>query len=297
MKIGICLRKSAYLPEAYAYTDFLNSHGFKVELGFEDELSLNLDLKLKFLGFSFPLPSKLIKSRMPEIHEYGSLSIPPFAKVKDIFKRTINTKPVGRIFLNNVVKQNLNFLDNKPFIFRDMGIDSSFFKQKIEKPEYDVIYCGGEREGLLNAIKKLNYINLKVLIVGDFSNSFRSNFPDKRTTAFTGRMNRKHLPELYQSCRFGLNFTPDIYPFNIQTSTKTLEYCAAGLGIISNRYHWVEEFMSSRNGNFSWIDQILSRKNIENFNFITPDVSDLEWNIVLEKSSIKTFVESFSTIY
>lgn len=39
-----------------------------------------------------------------------------------------------------------------------------------------------------------------------------------------GPVNRDQLPEIYKNARFGLNYTPDIYPYNVQTSTKTLEY-------------------------------------------------------------------------
>ena len=292
MKIGICLRSSAYLPEAYAYKDFLTLNGFTVELGFEEELSNNLDLKLKFLGFSIPFIHEASKIIIPEVHEYGSLSIPPLAKIKDFLKSSLNTLPVGRIFLNSIVKENLYLSDKKPFIFRDMGIDSTFFEQRKVVPDFDVIYCGAEHRGLLKTINKLNDLSLKILIVGDFSKEFRSNLNAKKTITFTGRIERKYLPNLYQSCRYGLNLTPDRYPFNIQTSTKTLEYCAAGLGVISNKYQWVEQFELSRSAKFLWLENIMSKDDIYKFNFIKPNVSDLEWNIVLEKSKIIPFLHS-----
>lgn len=294
MKIGICLRESSYLPEAYAYREYLTSNNFKIELGYEHELSKDLDIKLKFLGYSFHYFKKIDKCFIPEIHEYSSISVPPFAKIKDLMKSHLNTKPIGRIFLNEVVKQRFQFCDNIPYILRDMGIDKKFFHIKNEKHEYDVIYCGIERDGLIEAILKLLSYNLKILIVGNFSKDFKTFFSNNGNILFTGKVERNLLPELYRKCRMGLNFTPDIYPFNIQTSTKTLEYCAAGLGVISNRYNWVEKFMISRNANFLWIEDIISNKSIEQFNFIVPDVSDLEWNKVLDNSSLKIFIESFS---
>jgi hypothetical protein len=60
-----------------------------------------------------------------------------------------------------------------------------------------------------------------------------------------GPVSRDQLPEIYKNARFGLNYTPDIYPYNVQTSTKTLEYLASGLGVISNKYKWSEFFSVS----------------------------------------------------
>lgn len=292
MKIGICLKETAYLPEAYAYSDYLTSKGFNIELGFEKDLSSNLDLKLKFLGFSLFIPKNFTKLSIPEIHEYGSLSIPPFSKFKDKVKCVMNSKPVGRIFLNDTVKKRLTFNDNKPFILRDMGIDKSFYNSPNNNPEYDVVYCGSEREGLLNAVRKIINSGLKILIIGNYTKEFISCFSNNNMITFTGKIEREELPELYKKCRLGLNFTPDKYPFNIQTSTKTIEYCAAGLGIISNKYYWIEEFMATRQATFFNIDQLTSKKNIINFNFIIPDVKDLEWNNILDRASLVTFLTS-----
>lgn len=89
-----------------------------------------------------------------------------------------------------------------------------------------------------------------------------------------------------------MNFIPDQYPFNIQTSTKTLEYCASGLGVISNRYYWIENFKFSRSANFFWLTNHFSKNDVEDFNFQIPSVIDLAWNNVLTNSDFISFLNS-----
>ena len=292
MKLGICLRKSAYLPEAFAYRDFFLVNGIEVELALEHEISNDVNVKYKFPSLLYPDKSLFTNHRVLEIHEYSSLSVPPFSKVKDYLKSTFNPKPLGRVFLNQVVKDGFMFNDGTPFIFRDMGIDRLFFKVNNLVIKYDIIYCGAEHKGLHLVIQRLIKMNFYILIVGDFSKSFRSHFSNEKLVFFSGRVGRSELPELYKSCRFGLNYTPDVFPFNVQTSTKTLEYCASGLGIISNRYQWVENLAASRKGKFLWLDNLKTREDAECFPFQIPNVSDLEWSLVLERSNIVPFILS-----
>jgi hypothetical protein len=96
MKVGIPLSTSAYTPEAYAYEKYLKAMGHEVQLDYD--LDPNNDINIHFMG-TRPF-WKSSKGRALEIHEYQSLSTPPYAKLKNYSKRIINKKPVGRIFLN-----------------------------------------------------------------------------------------------------------------------------------------------------------------------------------------------------
>jgi hypothetical protein len=292
MRIGICLNEITYSAEAYAYATYLTLNGFTVEVGLEESLSNTIELKLQFPGFIPPFDKIGAKSSILEVHDYASLSVPPFSKLKNFLKSHLNSKPDARIFLNSQVEGFFDFNDDIPFLYRDMGVDEGFLEKTAKLPEYDVIYCGFSHNGLLGVLKRLCELNLKVLVVGEISRNFRSSFSPNDDITFSGRVKRKYLPELYHSCRVGLNYTPDIYPFNIQTSTKTLEYCAAGLGVISNKYSWVDRFTKSRAAKFLWLDNVFSSSQVRNFDYVIPDVSDLERNKMLTKISFANFLKS-----
>ncbi|ENX26488.1 MULTISPECIES: glycosyltransferase family protein [Acinetobacter] len=259
MKVGIPLSQFAYTPEAYAYEKFLNKHGHSVQLDYE--LDPNNDLNIYFMGMR-PFWKKK-QGRAIEIHEYQSLSTPPHARFKNFSKKLVNKQPSGRIFLNNFVHHDLNFTDDVPYIYRDMGVDEALFQRPNENPLYDIVYCGSiaGRNGLIEVLRRLAG-NYKVVVVGQVSDLERSLLKHENITIL-GRIERKDLPEIYRNARYGLNFTPNIYPYNIQTSTKTLEYLASGLRVISNRYLWSEEFFSEIDYQPVWLDDCDFLKTIE----------------------------------
>jgi len=295
IKVGIALTTKAYMPEAYAYRDYLTKAGFQVKLDYYKALN-DVDIKIRFMGIALPGIFSHNPNGIPEIHEYASLSVPPFGSIKDIIKARINRKPVARIFQNPLIKKSLPFNDQIPWIFRDMGVDKGFFTKPNPYPEFDLVYCGAERIGLDRVLKLLGSYQLKILVIGKMSKNFISAFDVNDQIVFYGSAERNRLPALFRNCRLGLNFTPNNYPFNYQTSTKTLEYCAAGLGIISNRYYWVEQFEKSRKGRFLWLENIHERSDIEQFEFTTPDVQDLEWNKLLDKASFGSFIRNLVLI-
>ena len=100
------------------------------------------------------------------------------------------------------------------------------------------------------------------------------------------------MPHIYSQAKYGLNYTPNIYPVNLQDSLKTKEYCAAGLKVVSNKYYWVKNFCEIRNGKFLWLHNIKKRDDIDSFDYITPDVRDLKWNTILEKCNFYDFIKS-----
>lgn len=289
MKIGIPLSKFAYTPEAYAYEKFLKKLGYQVQLDYE--LHPNNDINLYFMGTQ-PFWKKE-KGRAIEIHEYQSLSTPPYAHFKNFAKKIINKKPSGRIFLNDFVRYDLNFTDDIPYIYRDMGVDEALFQSPSENPLYDILYCGSiaGRNGLIDVMIRLAE-NYKVVVVGNVSDLERSLLKHKNITIL-GRVERRDLPEIYRNSRFGLNFTPNLYPYNIQTSTKTLEYLASGLGVISNKYKWSEQFFNEIDYQPIWLDGCDYLKNIEENTIMAvspPSVQKYAWNNILFDSNFDGFL-------
>ena len=108
---------------------------------------------------------------------------------------------------------------------------------------------------------------------------------------FAGFQPYKELPKIYQRAYYGLNFTPNLYPLNLQNSTKTKEYCASGLKVVSNKYQWVSEFEKYNNAKFYWYDDFISEDNIRNFNFKIPNVEKYSWKYIFEDIQFKKFID------
>lgn len=293
MNVGIGLKKQAYTPEAYAYADYLKKKGITVQLESEEFLDLNNDINIYFMGIR-PFWEKQ-QGKALEIHEYQSLSTGSFPLFKDYIKKSVNKKPVGRIFLNKIVNDKIGFSDSVPYIYRDMGVDASLFQNPEANPEFDIVYCGSMngRVGLVQEIERLAKIGFKLLIISDVSIDVLRLFKKYSNVFFTGRVEREKIPGLYAKCKAGLNYTPDIYPFNIQTSTKTLEYLASGLIVISNNYFWMRDF--SVNNKISYIDlneincfDVLYDFQYDYFN----GINFFEWGGLLERAGFLSFVES-----
>lgn len=288
MNIGIPLSKTAYTPEAYAYEKYLKEMGHQVQLDYE--LDPNNDINIFFMGIR-PFWKKE-EGRAIEIHEYQSLSTPPYAKLKNLSKRILNKKPNGRIFLNEFVHQSLNFNDDIPYIYRDMGVDKVLFQTPSKNPLYDIVYCGSisGRAGLIETLLKLSKI-YKVAVVGRVTEQEQILLQIKNITLL-GQVSRDQLPEIYSNAHFGLNYTPDIYPFNIQTSTKTLEYLASGLNVISNKYFWVEDFFKKISYQPIWLDESIAL-NIDNLlsrSIHIPNMEHYPWGKVLDRSNLDGFL-------
>lgn len=292
MKVGVEINGVSYTPESYAYSTYLEARGCCVQLGDRASLSANNDINILYAGF---FPFWLKSSSVLEVHEYQSLSVPPFSRVKDLIKCAVNSKPQGRIFLNETVESKLRFPSDAPSIRRDMGVDEEFFSiEKANQPTYDILYCGSVlgRRGLIGTILRLAQFGYKVLVVGSVDESARS-YLESAGVEFTGRLERKDLFDVYRNCRYGLNFTPDEYPFNIQTSTKTLEYLAAGLGLISNRYQWSEEFCERLSVDVVWIEDLLSGVcNLDGRGEFRLSRDEYSWSSVLDGCGFFDFLKS-----
>lgn len=296
MKIGITLSSNAYTPEAYAYAKFLENKGHIIQLDIQDNLYLDNDINIYFLGIKPPIINK--KNLAVEIHEYQSLSTPPFAHLKNVLKRMVNTTPAGRIFLNSKVKDDFHFNDKIPFIYRDMGIDNSFFSSQVQntsnKYDYDIVYSGSinNRPGLLDVINQLTK-KYRLLLIGSMSNEYYQLLRKNKNITCTGRMKYQDLPALYAQAKFGLNYTPNIYPFNIQTSTKTLEYLASGLHLISNRYEWVNNFCFKQNYTPIWLDELYKIEDINNIiHNKLPNMDEYCWDSILHQVKFAEFIYS-----
>lgn len=276
--IAIEVTNNAFLPEAYAYRDYFIEKGFKCDfVNKGDPILLDYDCVLLFHGFH-PFWKKYPKFI---IGEYNSLSTGRYNRVKDLVKRLINVRPTFYIFLSEDVRKKIWFPESANYLTRSMGYSKADFEAyQSEAKEFDVVYCGSCRPGLITEIKSLADMGLSIALVGP-----EEVIQHKNITSF-GRKTPQESKKIIAKAKYGLNYTPDIFPLNIQDSTKVIEYCAANIGVITNRYEWINKFEKSRSGKFLTLDNIKSRMDVESFDFITPDVSDLEWNDLLNKTKI-----------
>ena len=229
------------------------------------------------MGF-YPFKRKHIKY----LHDYNSLSAPPFENVKNLFKKQFNFIPNVRFFNSYYVKQELNFDDNVKSYIRSAGIDEFFFETSIKKKEYDIIYSGSNRPGLKEELKKFLDLGFSILVLGKFDASFKNYFIDyKKKIEIFYISNRHELPRYYQKCEYGLNYIPDIKPFNLQNSLKLIEYCASDLKILSTNNYFAKQFELKSKGKFFYTNQLLRKSAVETFEFNTPCVKHLSWKSIL----------------
>ena len=225
-----------------------------------------------------------------QIHEYASASIPPYAWVKDQVKHWTQPLPGYRIFQNGWVRERMAFADGVPHSLRDMGVAEHFFDapSHTPAPEFDLVYLG-EMSRLLAFIPVLQAIHAagrSLLLVGEVPAELQMHLPPNVTC--TGRLGHAQVPHHLRRARFGLNLLPNAIPFQQQTSTKVLEYCVAGLRVVSNAYPWVRYFMAQHKANFYLInDDVASLATsfgeaLDAYPYEVPDVRALAWPKVLD---------------
>lgn len=291
-------REGVYLPEINAYMAYLRDFIPTVNAHDSSELGNNFsekdfDVVWKFMGFDRGnTPNPFV------VHEYGSLSVGRFPRTKNLIKRLVNNKPNMRVFLNSAVQTDMGFKDNLPYCERDMGVSAHFFKvQPNPNTEFDFVYSGSLNRGkvifsMLNHFK-VNMKKSRLLIVGSVPDDIHSQFGSTTNIHFTGRLKYEDVPQAITQAKYGLNIMPDIYPFNIQTSTKVLEYCAAGLPVISTNYQWIRDFERKSGGQFFYCSpnfDTLSQETVDQYSFHCPNVTAYHWDSLIKKSGVFDFL-------
>lgn len=294
-KIALIHKGSAFAPEIGVYKRILEKEGYFVAVFKEPrETDLNLfDIEWHFMGTD----TTQRKPDRVKIHEYVSLSVPPFPKWKDRIKKVFNSTPDLRIFGSNFIEKELGFNDNVPARFRDAGVSPDFFqKTKNIIPEFDFVYSGSTDKtrniGHLLSHFVENMPDKSFLVIGTPPPSLSKRILHHPAITFTGRIIYEEVPSWLQRARFGINFIPDIYPYNQQRPLKLLEYCAVGMPIITTEYAWVNQFEQERDARFFKLAPDSSNFKIDliqGFNYKPPDVSDLTWEKQIYQSGILDF--------
>ena len=247
----------AYLPELQAYVAYVQAAGHEAQVHREiGTVPSNAAVLWWMCG---QVSSEMAKrfSGAYQIHEYASTSVPPLAWLKDRVKRVRQPMPQYRIFQNEWVRQRMGFTDGVPNEFRDMGIAPEFFDvpRCLEEPEFDFVYLGEMRrlQHFLPVFDGIAQAARSVLLVGDVPDDLGRQLKRHGRLSVTCRVPHGDVPGHLRRARYGLNLVPNQLPYTQQTSTKLLEYCAAGLPVVSNDYAWVREFEQRHHARFARI--------------------------------------------
>jgi glycosyltransferase involved in cell wall biosynthesis len=292
-KILFIRTNKAFLPEIDAYIDYFNkTKEFKAfdSSKIKDFKLDEFDVIWEFKGFGGVKKNQ--NQNQILVHEYASLSTGKFPILKNFIKSKFNPKPDLRVFLNKNVKDGFCFNDGINFCYRDMGIDERFILQGDIKKEYDFVYVGSigkarEMDKFLKLFVEKD--NGTLCLVGNVEDEIYHEFKKYRNLIFTGKVPYSEVPQIASKAEYGINFIPDKYPFNVQTSTKLLEYLALGLKIITTDYYWVRQFEKDNNCSFYKIptNHKFNQNEIENFEFrCNINLEKYYWDEVIKNSGI-----------
>ena len=288
----------AYLPELQAYATFVEAAGHQAQVHRQID---TLPADAAVLWWMCGQVSAELAQRFPkafQIHEYASASVPPLAWLKDRVKRWRQAVPQYRIFQNTWVQQRMGFADAVPCEFRDMGVSGDFFTSASSagKAEFDFVYLGEMQrlQHFLPVFDGLNQTGRRVLLIGQLPMELEQKLQRFSNITSTGRVPHAQVPTQLQRARYGLNLVPDQLPYTRQTSTKLLEYCAAGLPVVSTDYAWVRDFEQHYGARFSYVPfhasaaaySALLGGALEQRALVVPDVHALAWPRLLAAMQI-----------
>jgi glycosyltransferase involved in cell wall biosynthesis len=288
----------AYLPELQAYSAFVQASGHQAQVHREAQtLPPDAAVLWWMCGRVGPELARRHRSAF-HIHEYASASVPPLAWLKDHVKRWRQVAPHYRIYQNDWVRRRMGFSDALPYDFRDMGVSPLFLDKPLTRvdPEFDFVYLGEMRRlwHFLPVFDALARAGRRVLMVGQMPDNLWSRLQHHTNVTVTGRVPYTQVPALLRRAHYGLNLVPDQLPYTEQTSTKLLEYCAAGLRVVSTQYAWVREFERSQRARFAYIPSRASTTAysvhlgpaLDNQPLASPDVRQLAWPQLLTRLQV-----------
>jgi glycosyltransferase involved in cell wall biosynthesis len=215
--------------------------------------------------------------------------------LKNKVKKIINSKPDLRIFLNEFVKKGMGFNDQIDYIYRDMGVDDQFFHYKDSIKKYDCVYVGSisKARGIPHLLEqfKSKYKHLSLLVIGEVPNDIYSDYSICDNIIFTGNLSYEDVPKIASQAIYGINYMPNKYPYNLQTSTKLLEYLALDLKVVTTDYFWIHHFMKENQLNCITVNENLDNldsfiKSQEKEPNLVNDMEKFKWTNIIEQSGL-----------
>lgn len=295
MTIAFVHPHKAFLPEIAAYQAFFNSHGVDTKILYPAETDMqDIDVEWHFMG-------RARKPKNPHtvvIHEYTSASTPPLAGVKDLVKKIITPKPSYRIFQNEYVQNTLGFDDNIPFGIRRHAVDIPPIIPNDASKTFDFIYVGtvDKARQLDNLFKLFVSGPLKahnLLVLSREYQMLQHQLGDPANIRFDGPVAPADVHKYIAKASYGINYIPDIQPYNRQPSGKFLDYAACGIPVITTDYRWIRDFQHQAGGKYYYLKPDLSNftwDRISQYDYQPPDLTGWTWEEQIRGSGILQFL-------
>jgi glycosyltransferase involved in cell wall biosynthesis len=287
----------AFLPGVIIYKDFFKAYeGITIkEVKPQDLHTVTCDVEWHFMGQQVRRKKEVIT-----IHEYVSAAVPPFSILKDNIKKLINTQPDYRIFGNDYALQQYRPKDKIPFGIRDYGIPNTITLLPAEEKKYDFVYVGTvdksrKIEVLLDRFASGSLKDRTLLVLTRDYDTLANAYANATNITFKGPIPNHEVYAQLQQARFGINYMPDIIPYNQQTSAKFLDYAACGMPVVTNDYAWVRHFQKQFGGNYFYLHADLSNFTWENVNsshYTLPNLTTWTREKQIRRSGVLEFLES-----
>lgn len=297
MTIGFVHEHKAFLPELNAYVDFFATHGIQTIITHPAQLhTLSCEVEWHFMGRHL----RRHKHRVT-IHEYCSASVPPFGKLKDSLKKLLNARPDYRLFNSEYVRQQINPTDQVPFGFRNCGVltgDNYLLPPPTKK--YDFVYVGSINKDrqitlLLDCFTTGVLKDRTLLVLSRGYEALEAVYRNANNITFKGPIPYGETYALMQEARFGINYMPDVAPFNQQTSAKLLDYAACRLPVVTSDYAWMRHFQQTYGGHYFYLQSNLANftwENVNNFTYTQPDLTSWTHENQIRQSGVLEFLQS-----
>jgi hypothetical protein len=293
MTIAFIHPHRAFLPELDAYRFFFEERGIHtIVLNPGDMRTTHAPVEWHFLGIHRKKnPASAI------IHEYGSASVPPFARWKDRFKKMVNVVPDYRIYFSEYVREKFLFNDEVPYGFRDHGVPAPGNLSPAKK-EYDFIYVGAidsrrKLSSLFDCFLNGSLKDRNLLVVSKEYEDLFASLGKPANIIFKGPVTQSAVHQYIRASRFAINFIPDIEPYNHQTAAKFIDYAASATPIITTDYPWVRNFQQREGGDYFYLEKDLSNftwEKLNDFSYSFPTLKEWTWEHQIRKSGVLDFL-------
>ncbi|MBI1273984.1 MAG: hypothetical protein GC131_07860 [Alphaproteobacteria bacterium] len=177
------------------------------------------------------------------VHDYKSLSVPPFRHIKNFIKRISNARPDLRI-VTPYIHDLGYFKDGVPFALQDIGVPDYVpaLRDKSHdtaKPAPDFFYAGvltRERKShlMLDSFVRRFGAHKTFLLAGKQEPWLTERYAAYKNITFAGRMPQDEVFENLRHARVAVCYFPTHYPHIVQVPTKMLDAAAVGQRILAN---------------------------------------------------------------
>lgn len=240
------------------------------------------------------------------IHDYRSLSVGQFPRIKDKIKRFGNKKPDLRIFQNDLMEKVMGFNDKTPSLLLPMGVPDWIFNLTPDPALAKGTYCyigeiSRERgmDRVIEAFINNMPLDQTLVLVGQPEELIYEKYKDHGNIIFTGKVPQQDALKIVLNCEYAVCRFPKHYPHCYQAPTKYLEYAALGKTILCNDCPSNRKAFKEIASNAIFVDDSIFGKNLQSIihsHKIKPHdkPTHIEWGRLINNSKITKFLEAIA---